>query len=127
MIHGILAVKFRFITGKEDRIMDYINTTMQIFGYITATGAAFGVVLKLFRAFKKPSDENSKKIVEHEEKIKELNVKADKDYQAINEIKTMQSAMCQALIALIDHEITGNHVDGLKNTKKDLIKQLTEH
>lgn len=107
--------------------MDYINTTMQIFGYITATGAAFGVVWKLFRAFKKPSDENSKKIVEHEEKIKELNVKADKDYKAINEIKTMQSAMCQALIALIDHEITGNHVDGLKNTKKDLIKQLTEH
>ena len=42
--------------------MDYINTTMQIFGYITATGAAFGVVWKLFRAFKKPSDENNKKI-----------------------------------------------------------------
>ena len=107
--------------------MDYINTTMQIFGYITASGAAVGVVLKAFKAFRKPTDNNSQKLVEHEEQIKDLKAKADNDYRAISDIKSMQSAVCQALIALIDHEITGNHIDGLKNTKKDLIKQLTEH
>ena len=106
--------------------MDYINTTMQIFGYITATGAAFGVVWKLFRAFKKPSDENSKKIVEHEEKIKELNVKADKDYAAINEIKEAQSILCQGMIALIDSRLTGNNEENLKKTKDSMIRYLAE-
>lgn len=127
MTHGILVEKFRYITGKEDKIMDYINTTMQIFGYITATGAAIGVVWKVFCVFRKPTDNNSKKLEKHEEQIKDLKAKADNDYRAISDIKSMQSAVCQALIALIDHEITGNHIDGLKNTKKDLIKQLTEH
>lgn len=107
--------------------MEYINTTMQIFGYITATGAAAGVVWKAFCAFRKPTNSNSKKLEEHEEQIKDLKQKADNDYRAILDMKSMQSAVCQALIALIDHEITGNHIDGLKNTKKDLIKQLTEH
>lgn len=127
MTHGIPVKKFLYITGKGDKIMDYINTTMQIFGYITASGAAVGVVFKAFKAFRKPTDNNSQKLVEHEEQIKDLKAKADNDYRAISDIKSMQSAVCQALIALIDHEITGNHIDGLKNTKKDLIKQLTEH
>ena len=107
--------------------MEYINTTMQIFGYIAATGAAIGVVGKAFRFFRKPTDNNIQKLAEHEEQIKDLKAKADNDYRAISDIKSMQSAVCQALIALIDHEITGNHIDGLKNTKKDLIKQITEH
>lgn len=107
--------------------MEYINTTMQIFGYITASGAAIGVVIKAFRAFRKPTDNNSRKLAEHEEQIKDLKTKSYNDYQAILDMKSMQSSMCQALIAIIDHEITGNHIDGLKNTKKDLIKQLTEH
>lgn len=107
--------------------MEYLDTTMKIIGCITAVGAAIGVLFKLYKWIRKPSADNSTKLTEHDKAIKDLQDKAAKDYEAIQEIKTMQAGMCQALIAMMDHQITGNHVDGLKKTKRDLIKMITEN
>lgn len=105
--------------------MEVLNDMMAVFGYITAAGAALGVIWKGYKLLRSPSDKNSEKIAEHDRQIADLYKRSEKDYTSINEIKSLQSAMCQALIALVDHELTGNNNDGLKKTKEDLIKKLT--
>lgn len=106
--------------------MEYLDATMRIFGYITGTGAGIAVLYKLYMWFRKPSKDNSAKITEHDEAIKELQHRADKNYKAIDEIKDMQSLLVRSMIELLDNRITGNNIDGLKQIKKEMLDYLTD-
>lgn len=92
-----------------------INIILSVCGGISIIGGAIAVVWKWIRPAVKLKD-----------RVEDLELKAANDYEAINDIKAMNAASCQALIAIIDHELTGNSVDGLKKTKNDLIKLITE-
>lgn len=105
--------------------MEWINDIMVFCGYITTLGGALTIAYKGYKASKRPCEVNEEMIKKHSKEIKELQEKADRDYKAIAEIKEIQAAQLQALIALMDHEITGNHIDGLKRTKGELIKHIT--
>lgn len=95
--------------------MEIINSVLAICGGISIIGGAVAVVWKWVRPAMQLKD-----------RVDKLETKADNDFAAINDIKTMNAATCQALIAIIDHELTGNSVEGLKKTKNDLIKLITE-
>lgn len=97
-------------------ITETINTILAVCGGISIIGGACAVIWK----WVKPA-------VNFKDRIERLEEKSDNDYEAIQRIEDMQAAMCQALIAIMDHDITGNHVEGLKKTKADLIKKLTEN
>lgn len=105
--------------------MDWLNQVMVFCGYVTTVGGALTIAYKGYKASKRPCAVNEAKIEEHSSEIKSLQEKSDRDYKAITEMKEMQAAQSQALIALMDHEITGNHIDGLKKTKADLIRHIT--
>lgn len=60
------------------------------------------------------------------DRIDSLEHKADADYKAIMKLHDLNAGMCQAIIALMNHEIDGNHIDGLKKRRDDLIEMLTE-
>lgn len=92
-----------------------INAILSVCGGISIIGGAAAVIWKWIRPAVKLKD-----------RVDALEKHVKKDYDTIGEIKTMQAEMCRALIALIDHDITGNHIDGLKKTKNDLIKLITE-
>lgn len=106
--------------------MDYLNTTMTIFGYITGTGAAVVVLYKLYMWFKKPSNENHDKIEKNSVDIEKLKERADKNYSSIEEIKDMQKLLIRSMMELVDNSITGNNIEGLKKVKKDLVTYLTD-
>ena len=55
-----------------------------------------------------------------------LEINVENDYKSIQEIRDMQSLLCQGMIALIDNRITGNNIEGLKKTKEAMIKHLSE-
>lgn len=93
-----------------------LNTILSVCGGISIIGGAAAIVWKLILPAVKMKD-----------RVEKLEQNVKKDYETIEEVKTMQSGMCQALIAIMDHQITGNHVDGLKKTKSDLIKLITEN
>lgn len=97
-------------------IMETINAILAICGGISIIGGAIAVIWKWI----KPA-------VSFKKRIERLEEKADNDYESIKRIEDMQAAMCQAMIAIMDHDITGNHVEGLKKTKADLVKKLTEN
>ena len=106
--------------------MEYLDETMRIFGYITGSGAAVVMLYQLYKWFRKPSNDNSAKLEEHDKAIEELQHRADKNYKAIDEIKDMQSLLVRSMIELLDNRITGNNIDGLKQIKKEMLDYLTD-
>lgn len=128
MIHGIAVMKYLYTTGKGsvDMWSDFFNTILLLCGYVTAIAAAVAALYKAYKHFKKPNENFDQQLEKHDQEIKRLKEKANNDYEAINEIKDMQSLLCQAMIAMIDNRITGNNVEGLKKTKNDMIKYLAD-
>lgn len=106
--------------------MDFMNQLMVICGWVLTIGNVVAMGVKAYKTSKKPCAVNEEKLETHSKQIKDLQEKADRDYVAINEVKSMQSALVQAQVALMDHEITGNHIDGLKKARTELIKHLTQ-
>ena len=60
------------------------------------------------------------------ERVDAIEASQEEGKKEIAEIKKLQAGTIQALVAIIDHEITGNHVDGLRKTKTDIMKLITE-
>ena len=46
--------------------------------------------------------------------------KLERDYARLNSAENADKMICKTLLALLDHEITGNSIERLKSTKKDL-------
>ena len=85
-----------------------------------ATGSAtiragVNAISKLFT----PHKEIKKQVGEHKELLK-------KDNDRIKECENANTYMCRAMLALLDHELTGNGVERLRAAKDELQRYLTE-
>lgn len=65
--------------------------------------------------------------------IKERNAQIDKNTKEIKELKQlfennleMQKLQCKCMLGLVDHEITGNGIENLKNIKKEMQSTLID-
>lgn len=105
--------------------MEYLDATMKIFNYIMEAAGVAGIFVALYCWLRKPSTENKATLDRHEDDIKELKVHVESDYNDIKEIKKMQSAMCKALVHIMDHQIYGNHTDDMKQAKSDLLDLIS--
>lgn len=106
--------------------MEYLDTTMRIFGYITGTGAGIAVLYKLYMWFRKPSKDNSAKIEQNSDDIEKLKERAEENYNSIEEIKNMQSLIFKSIMELLDAGITGDNIQGLTESKKAMVDYLTD-
>lgn len=96
---------------------------IQIFATgVIAIGGAGAIFVGLYRWFKKPDLNRDEKLKEHEEKL--VN-----DFKKINELEQKQEKMdadltmiMSALSAIMNHAITGNNVDELKE-KRDAMQE----
>lgn len=70
-------------------------------------------VVKIIKELKKPSDDLKRKVNEHEEKLV-------LDHKTLKEQEEYNKIICKSLLAIIDHEITGNGIERLRNTKNEL-------
>lgn len=94
---------------------DFINTILAICGGISIVGGAIAIVWKIVNP-----------AVKLGKRVEVLEEKADKDYTAIEDIKSAQSLLCQGMLAMIDSQLSGNNVESLKKTKEGLIKYLAD-
>lgn len=102
-----------------------INAILSLCGGISIIGGAIALIYKGYKQYRKPSDDNFHKIEEHEKQITELKSHVENDYRDIKEIKKMQSAMCKALVHIMDHQIYGNHTEDMKQAKSDLLNLIS--
>ena len=97
---------------------------MTIFGYITGAAAGIAVLYKLYTWFRSPSNENHEQIEKNSVDIEKLKQRAEKNYNSIEEIREMQTLLVRSMIELIDSDITGDNIEGLKKAKQELMDCL---
>lgn len=56
----------------------------------------------------------------------EIEAKLDRDKKRIDSLEEGQRAMCRGVLALLNHEITGNSVDKLKKAQDEMTDYLVE-
>ena len=84
------------------------------------------MIYKAYKQARKPSDDNSQKIAEHEKDIHDLKIHVESDYQSIKEIKSLQSSMGLALVRIMDHLLYGDHNTELERAKDELWELLAK-
>lgn len=97
-------------------IQSTANAFLSLCGVVSIVGGAGAIVWKCIL----PALKMQKRVENLEEKSKN-------DYEDIKEMKKMLSAICRALVDVMDHEIYGNHTDKMEQSKKKLLDFLTEN
>ena len=87
-------------------------------------GIAGGIVvivnaLKAIGKFISPVTSIRKKVEKHDELL-------DNDHKRLTSIEQTNKMICKSLVALLDHEITGNGIEKLKTTKTEMQNYLIE-
>ena len=87
-------------------------------------GIAGGIVVlynatKAIINFASPVTNLKRKVEKHDELL-------NNDNNRLNEIETSNKMLCKSMLALLEHEITGNGIDKLKMTKSELQNYLIE-
>lgn len=88
---------------------EHVLWLLEIFGLITAAGAAGAVIWKVIIPFKKHSD-----------RLKTAEERLDKGDERFHEIAEMQKVLMKSQLALIDHEITGNGIERMKDIRSEI-------
>ena len=87
-------------------------------------GIAGGIVvlvnaIKAIGNFISPVTAIRKKVEKHDELL-------DNDNKRLTSIEQTNKMICKSLVALLDHEITGNGIEKLKTTKAEMQNYLIE-
>jgi hypothetical protein len=95
--------------------MEVLQAILAICGGISIIGGAGAVLYKIIR----PAVVVTKRIDVLEEKSKQ-------DYESLKDLTEANKAICSALLALLDHQIYGNHVEELEKAKEKIRSYLIE-
>lgn len=96
--------------------MEFSVSSDQILGFCALITALWGI-WKIVKEWEKPSDE-LKKTVENHSKL------LDSDNRRLKEIESSNKMMLQTLLAMINHNITGNGIDSMKKIRDELQEYL---
>ena len=94
--------------------MEFTITSTQILAFCAFVSAIYGVY-KIIKELKKPSDDLKEEVDRHATLL-------DTDNKRLQEIESSNKMILQTLLAIINHDITGNGIDNLKD-KRDKLQQ----
>lgn len=84
-----------------------------------------GAVAVVWRVFTFTSN-IGKKIDNNSDEIRDIKEKLNRDYDKIDKLNQANKHICLFLVDISDHMINGNHIDKLKETRKNVITFLSE-
>lgn len=96
--------------------MAFTITSEQILGICAFIVALWGV-WKIIKEIKKPKDDLVAKVELHDELLK-------KDNERLKEMETSNKLILQCLLIIINHDITGNGIEEMKETRDELQKYI---
>lgn len=96
-------------------VIDIIQTILATCGGISVIGGAVAVVKKWIAPAVKLND-----------RVKVLEDHDKNDFQAIQDIKERDGLIMEALINMLNSQISGNNVEQLKKTRDKLISYLSQ-
>lgn len=93
-------------------MFDITFTLTDIVGACSAIGIIWGVV-KIWQDVRKPTRDLLNTIHKHEQFL-------NQDKLRIDEIDESNKILCKSMLVLINHEITGNGIDKMKQARDEL-------
>ena len=99
-----------------EALVTTFQTLLAILGVFTCIAGGISAITKLLSPFKKikeTSNNHELRLAKIEEDEKEL-----KD--SIEMVAETDKILCKVLLEILDHVITGNHVDRLKSVREEL-------
>ena len=74
-------------------------------------------IFKIFKEIKKPNEEMRAQVKKNTDKL-------NKDYERISSIEETNRVLCECMLALLNHEITGNSIEKMKESRDKMEKHL---
>lgn len=92
--------------------MEFVITSEQILWFCGFLTAVWGVV-KIVKELKKPGDDLKATVESHEEKL-------NNDNERLKTVEDSNKMILQCLLIIINHDITGNGIDKMKEVRDEL-------
>ena len=92
------------------------------FNDLLAVCSAIGIIwgtYKIYKEFRKPNYLLNEKVKRHDELF-------ENDNERLKEVEGSNKILCECMLVLINHEITGNGYENMKNVRDKLQKYLIE-
>ena len=98
--------------------MEFTISSTQILALCAFITAIWGVY-KIVKELKKPNDDLKSEVARHSQLL-------DTDNKRLNDIEESNRMVLQSLLVIINHEITGNGIEKMKDTRDKLQEYLIE-
>ena len=98
--------------------MEFTISSAQILALCAFITAIWGVY-KIVKELKKPNDDLKSEVARHSQLL-------DTDNKRLNDIEESNRMVLQSLLVIINHEITGNGIEKMKDTRDKLQEYLIE-
>lgn len=92
--------------------MDFTITSGQIMGFCLLITTLWGI-WKIVKELKKPNDDLKNTVAQHDKLL-------DNDNKRLKEIEDSNKMILQCLLIIINHDITGNGIDKMKDVRDEL-------
>ena len=104
--------------------MNYTFTVTQLWqmfvamcGSFATVAGAVAIIYNIRQKAKQPDTERDEALSKHQEML-------DNDNKRLKELEESNKIIMQSMLAIMSHEIDGNHVEDLKQARDDLQKYL---
>lgn len=92
-----------------------LNDILWLSGFV----ASIWAMVKIIKEIKKPNEELRAQVRENTEKL-------DMDFARMESIEDTNKVLCECMLALLNHEITGNSVEKMKESRDKMEKHLIQ-
>lgn len=107
------------------------KTILAILGVVVSVGTAQAVITRWLSPYRKMKDDVKNKVDMTEftalkEKVERLERYQDIDHDRLKDLERGNEEICKCILALTDHELTGNGFDKLQKAKEEMQNYLIE-
>lgn len=105
-------------------VHDIVTLFLTFCGGISIIGAAVVYAGKAIGWIRKPEQAQNSTLKDHEMRISKLEEKTNNDYDDIKTLQKEVKMMLQATLAIMKHELDGNHTEDLLKSQKSIENYL---
>lgn len=98
-------------------LMQLWQVFLAMCGSVATIAGAGAIIYKIYKSAKRPDTERDEALSKHQEML-------DNDNKRLKELEESNKIIMQSMLAIMSHEIDGNHVEDLKQARDDLQKYL---
>lgn len=91
---------------------------------ISCLGAALAYIARAIGWIRKPEQTQNDMLKDHEQRIKNLEADAKKDYNEIEKLQDEMKLVLRAVVAIMKHELDGNNTKDMAEVQHDISEYL---